>query len=126
VQVNTWTARTAPTYGYEFNDDTAPQLFAPPGFIPQVATHASEMQYLFGLPYAPFPTPLNADQQALADSMRAAWARFAAAGDPSTRTLSWPEFRPTAGGWVISLESPKPQAESQFSSKHHCSFWLAG
>jgi hypothetical protein len=39
-----------PTFAYELNDDDAPQRFAPPGLVSAVATHASEMQYLFDLP----------------------------------------------------------------------------
>ena len=72
-----------PTFAYEFNDDAAPARYAP---LP-VATHTSELPYLFDLPNAPLQVPLNADQQQLAASMRAAWAHFAATGNPSTRAL---------------------------------------
>jgi carboxylesterase family protein len=82
-----------PTFGYEFNDDAAPFLYAPPGTVsPPVATHGSELPYLFGLPNAPFPAPLSAGQQALAASMRAAWASFAALGNPATAAVRWPAF----------------------------------
>jgi para-nitrobenzyl esterase len=92
LQVDTVTARRAPAFGYEFNDDNAPQVFVPPGLVPQVATHGSELQYLFDLPNAPVPTPLSTDQQALAASMRAAWAHFAATGTPATAAVPWPSF----------------------------------
>ena len=84
LQIDQLTAQRAPTYAYEFNDDTAPQLFTPPGFLPPVATHGSELPYLFDLPNAPFPPQFTAGQQALAASMRAAWAHFAARGNPAT------------------------------------------
>jgi para-nitrobenzyl esterase len=113
-QVNKWTAGRVPTYGYEFNDDTAPFLFAPAGLF-NVATHGSEMWYLFDLPNAPFPAPLNAEQTKLADTMRAAWVKFAATGNPSTSAVHWPKY-----GKVLSLELPAPQVSTDFAARHHC------
>ena len=52
--------------------------------------HGTELPYLFDQPDAPFPATLTAGQQALAASMRTAWATFAASGNPSTRALPWP------------------------------------
>jgi para-nitrobenzyl esterase len=51
---------------------------------------SSELQYLFGLPNAPAPGALDAEQQTLAAAMRAAWASFAAGGDPSSAAVPWP------------------------------------
>ena len=42
-------AQYVPTYAYEFNDENAPSPYPSPGFA-YGATHASELQYLFGLP----------------------------------------------------------------------------
>jgi para-nitrobenzyl esterase len=114
------------TYAYEFNDDTAPQIFTPPGLVPPVATHGSELQYLFGLPNAPFPAPLSASQQALAASMRAAWADFAATGNPASAAVPWPAFDGAGGAQMLSLVPPRPQIETDFASRHHCAFWAAG
>src|SRR5215470_17700730 len=50
LQIDQLTAQRAPAYAYEFNDDNAPQLFTPPGFLPALATHGSELPYLFDLP----------------------------------------------------------------------------
>jgi para-nitrobenzyl esterase len=111
-RVNSWTARRVPTYGYEFNDNTAPFLFAPPGLF-DVATHGSEMWYLFDLPNAPFPAPLNAQQTALADTMRAAWVDFAKTG-----TANWPSY--ASKGKVLSLELPAPKVSTDFAARHHC------
>jgi para-nitrobenzyl esterase len=124
LQVDTVTARRAPTFGYEFNDDNAPQVFVPPNVVPQVATHGSELQYLFDLPNAPVPTPLSTDQQALAASMRAAWAHFAATGTPATAAVPWPAFGGSAR--MLSLVPPQPQIETDFAARHHCAFWAAG
>jgi para-nitrobenzyl esterase len=120
LQVDRWTSDHTPTFAYQFNDDGAPERFAP---LPPAATHSSELQYIFDQPNAPIPGTLDADQQALAASMRAAWASFAANGDPSTPSLAWPSFTP--GQQVMSLVPPQPQVWAGFSGAHHCSFWAA-
>jgi para-nitrobenzyl esterase len=112
-----------PTFAYEFDDDTAPQLFAGPN-LPPIATHSSEIQYLFDQPNAPFATSLNPTQEALAAAMRTAWANFAANGDPASAAVPWPSFN--TGSDVLSLATPKPQVLPSFATTHHCSFWAAG
>ena len=121
LQVDRWTSRRVPTFAYQFNDDNAPERFAG---LPPAATHSSELQYIFDQPNAPIPGSLDANQQALADSMRAAWSSFAADGDPSTPSLAWPSFQPDEQ--VMSLVPPQPQVWAGFSAAHHCSFWAAG
>ena len=123
LRVDRWTARRAPTFAYEFDDDTAPQRFAPPGALPPIATHSSEIQYLFDMPNTPVPATLNADQEALATQMRTAWARFAATGDPSTRDVPWPSV--THDERIVSLVTPEPVVEDDFGSSHRCAFWAA-
>ena len=124
LQVDRWTSRRAPTFAYQFNDDTAPHRLAPPDALPPIATHSSELQYLFDLPNLPFPGTLNPDQEVLAGSMRAAWANFAANGDPSSAAIPWPSFNDSAQ--VLSLKSPQPQVDTSFATTHHCSFWAVG
>ena len=119
LQVDRWTSRRVPTFAYQFNDDNAPARFAP---VP-AATHSSELQYIFDQPNAPRPGTLDAAQQALAASMRAAWASFAANGDPSTPSLAWPSFQQHEQ--VMSLVPPQPQVWTGFSDAHHCFFWAA-
>jgi para-nitrobenzyl esterase len=104
--------------------DHAPVNVAPPGKLPPIATHGTELPYLFDQPNAPFPAILTAAQQTLAASMRAAWANFAASGDPSSRALPWPSF--ADGAKVMSLVPPQPQVETHFAAAHHCSFWAGG
>jgi para-nitrobenzyl esterase len=122
LQVDRWTSKRAPTFAYQFNEDNAPQRFAGPQF-PPIATHEAELQFLFDEPNAPFPGTLNADQESLAGTMRAAWANFAASGDPSSEALPWPLS--DDGGQVMSLLAPQPQVETDFASIHHCAFWAA-
>jgi para-nitrobenzyl esterase len=94
--------------------------------VPAVATHSSEIQYLLDQPNAPVPGTLNAGQQALAASMRTAWATFAASGDPATTAVPWPAFGGKDSAQILSLAPPQPQIETDFSARHHCTFWAAG
>jgi len=121
LQVDRWTSERVPTFAYQFNDDNAPERFAP---VPLPATHSSELQYIFDQPNAPFPGTLTPNQEALAASMRAAWASFAANGNPSTPALAWPSFN--QGGQAMSLVPPQPEVWTGFSDAHHCAFWAAG
>jgi para-nitrobenzyl esterase len=122
LQVDRWTAaRGVPTYAYQFNDDSAPLNIVGSGL--GLATHGTELPYLFDQPNAPFPAMLNADQQALAASMRTDWASFAGTGDPSSRALPWPSFDGTR---VLSLVPLQSQVTTDFAAAHHCAFWAAG
>jgi len=122
LQVDRLTSQRVPTFAYEFNDDNAPNPYTD-GLL-GVATHESELPYLFDLPNAPFPAAFTPDQQTLADSMRTAWVNFAATGSPATAARPWPAFRDCAQ--MLSLVPPQPQLETDFAARHHCAFWAAG
>ena len=92
------------------------------GFSLGLATHGAELPYLFDLPNT--PVTLNDAQQALAASMRTAWASFAASGNPSTRALSWPSVG--NGTKVLSFVPLQSKVTTDFAAAHHCSFWAAG
>ncbi len=125
LQLNQWISQRVPTYAYEFNDDNAPLPFPLP-LDPPVATHASELVYLFDLPNAPLQVTLSPDQEALAASMRAAWASFAASGNPASESnLRWPSFGGSSQQRVLSLLAPGSIVIRDFASRHHCSFWAA-
>jgi para-nitrobenzyl esterase len=119
-QQNRWTAAHVSTFTYQFDDDAAPARY---GELP-VATHTSELPYILDLPNAPIQEPLSTDQQQLATTMRAAWARFAASGNPSSGTVAWPSFN--VGEQGVSLRTPAPQLDTDFAARHHCDFWAAG
>ena len=127
LTVDNSVSKYVPTYAYEFNDENAPELFLPPVSFPYGAAHASELQYLFDLPNATFPTALTAPQQQLAASMRQYWTNFASRGFPSSSGEPlWPRFD-SVNQRMISLVPPQPQAETGFAAEHHCAFWaLAG
>ena len=124
LQMDKWTSARVPTFAYEFNDATAPQRFA--SGLPAAPTHSSETQYLFDLPNAPVPATFNAGQQALAASMRTAWANFAGIGNPASAAVPWPAFSGADTAPMLSLVPPQPQVETDFAAQHHCSFWAAG
>ena len=117
-------SRFAPTFAYEFNDEHAPELFLPPvsGF-PYGATHASEIQYLFGLNVTPLPGTLTTAQQQLAAGMRRYWTSFARQGSASSPgEPAWPPFR-NAGQLMMSLIPRTPRVENGFAAEHQCPFW---
>jgi para-nitrobenzyl esterase len=122
LQVDQETAQRVPTFAYEFNDNNAPQPYTP--FI-TVATHESELPYLFDLPNATFHGTFSPDQQTLAASMRTAWVNFAATGNPASAAVPWPAFS-TGSAQMLSLVPPQPQLETDFAARHHCAFWAAG
>jgi len=123
LQMDQWLTKRVPTFAYEFNDDNAPARYFP---TPGVATHTSELPYIFDLPYAPFQDPFSPDSEALAASMRAAWASFAASGDPaSASNVRWPSFGGASQQRVLSLLAPGSSVIRDFASRHHCSFWAA-
>jgi para-nitrobenzyl esterase len=117
-------ARYVPTYAYEFNDENAPAPYPSPGFA-YGATHASELQYLFGLPAASAGI-LSPQQEQLAAAMRQEWTSFARSGVPSAaRAPAWPRFT-TGGQAMLSLVPPEPATDSSFAAEHHCAFWALG
>jgi para-nitrobenzyl esterase len=114
-----------PTFAYEFNDENAPELFLPPVTFPYGAAHASEIQYLFGLPTAAFPQALTAQQQQLATTMKGYWTTFAKQGFPSSLGAPfWPLFT-SLTPVMQSLVPPAPQTEANFAVTHNCAFWTA-
>jgi para-nitrobenzyl esterase len=116
-------SRYVPVFAYEFNDENAPQPLLPPVSFPYGAAHASELQYLFGLPTAPFPAPLSPAQALLAATMRSYWTNLAKRGFPSWfATPFWRPYDRTRQG-MQSMTPPLPRAETGFAAAHRCAFW---
>ena len=104
-----------------------------PGRDPEATPLApTQVAGMFVLPRAPVARPASrrllrgAGQQALAASMRAAWANFAASGSPATAAGPWPSFGGANSARMLSLVPPRPQIETDFAARHHCAFWAAG
>jgi para-nitrobenzyl esterase len=118
-------SRFVPTFGYEFNDENAPERFLPPVSFPYGAAHASEIQYLMDLPTAVFPGTLSVQQQQLATSMQGYWTNLAKTGLPSSSGIPfWPLFNNLTQR-MQSLATPTPQTETDFATVHNCGFWTA-
>jgi para-nitrobenzyl esterase len=116
-----WLSRYTPTYGYEFNDEGAPERHLPPAGFPYGAAHETEVQYLFALRGAPRPGSLTSARQQLAQVMRRYWTTLATTGSPGA---GWPRFT-QAGGRLLSLVPPGPVTEADYGAEHHCAFWTA-
>jgi para-nitrobenzyl esterase len=118
-------SNTSPSFVYEFADRNAPPIIPIPAWLDAGASHAFEIQYLFGSDEG-FATRATADQVTLANVMTRAWTNFARYGDPSATdgTFSWPAYNP-ANGFMVSFVPPQPQAYTglQFRAAHRCSFW---
>jgi para-nitrobenzyl esterase len=118
-------SRFVPTFGYEFNDENAPENFLPPVSFPYGAAHASEIQYLMDLPTAAFPGALSVPQQQLATVMKEYWTNFAKHGFPSSSGAPfWPLFGHLSQK-MQSLAPPTPHTETGFAATHNCAFWTA-
>jgi para-nitrobenzyl esterase len=118
-------AQNVTTYAYEFNDENAPDLFAPMATFPLGAYHGSEIQYLFNFNERFTGTnPFTRQQQALSNSMIRYWTTFATNADPNS--AGQPVWSPYSSGTdqFQSLVPPTPVVESTFDSDHKCSaFW---
>jgi para-nitrobenzyl esterase len=115
-------SRFTPTFGYEFNDENAPQVGFPNVGFPLGADHASELQYVFD-PFPPAMTALSPAQQALSAQMKAYWTSQAKHGSPETAGQPlWPLFSASSQR-MLSLDEPRPAVETSFSAEHHCAFW---
>jgi para-nitrobenzyl esterase len=115
------------TYAYEFNDEKAPDLFAPIALATfrLGAYQGSELQYLFNFNERFAGTnPFTRQQQALSNSMISYWTSFATNADPNS--AGQPVWSPYSTGTVQfqSLVPPTPVVESTCDSDHKCSpFW---
>ena len=122
----------APTYTYEFSDETAPSFSPflpaplPPLSFPLGAAHGVELEYLFDLGSFGIRPAFTSDQQQLSDTMIGYWTQFAKTGNPNSEgEPNWALYT-GAGGQFQSLIAPTPTTESDasFDTDHKCSsFW---
>jgi para-nitrobenzyl esterase len=114
-------------WAYEFSDENAPEIVAPPVSIPYGASHFSELQYLFNMSALTLPgsATLSPAQQLLSRRMVQYWTEFAKLGNPNKgqRALDWGAFNSTANGPMQALEVPRPIRVYDFSQQHKCDFW---
>jgi para-nitrobenzyl esterase len=123
-RVDHWMARSAPVYGYEFNDAAAPIYMSQPSF-PYGAAHTKELQFIFPLFHggSGAPHPLTAAENKLSLVMVRYWTNFAKRGDPNGANLRhWAKIGPSTS-MILSLNVPTVSAEYGFEEDHKCSFW---
>ncbi len=84
------------------------------------AAHGFDLMMVFGNFVDVVPT---ASERQLSDGMRAAWARFAATGDPGdAHELQWPVYDPQADTY---LELDVPPQIAQGFRRSECDYWDA-
>lgn len=118
-------SRHVPVFAYEFTDAQPPAPSDP--FFAWGAYHTSELQYLFGAPtfVTEVTRPMSPAQTALADTMVAYWAAFAAQGDPNGGNRpAWPRFNE----WLTPIMNlapgaVQPQAWGAYQKAHRCTTW---
>jgi para-nitrobenzyl esterase len=127
LEVDRSLARFVPTYGYEFTDPNAPELYLPPVSFPYQAAHASELQFLFD-EFKPSTHPLSPTERALARDMTDYWTDFAATGRPNDgeHRKFWPPFYLGENDvFTLVPEPPIVDPITTFAKFHHCGFWTA-
>jgi len=119
-------SRQTPTFYYQFEDSKAPSPSSPPGYE-YLASHASELPYLWGFATQSVGLPPFTDaQRQLSTEMIRYWGAFAKNHEPSVPGQApWPRVE-DAGGSMMSL---RPGGASQvgplatFEDTHKCAFW---
>jgi para-nitrobenzyl esterase len=118
-----------PVWAYQFSDENAPSIVAPPVSFPYGAAHFSELQYLFNMSALTIPgTPaLTPAQLGLATRMKRYWTAFATNGDPNSvkDVPHWRNFDQIRSNPMQSLDEPTPRAVFRFAEEHQCAFWQA-
>jgi len=115
----------APTYAYEFRDETSPPrpyMTAPPSF-PIGAGHTSDVPYVW---QSETTVPLTSTQMALARIMLSFWSNFAANGDPNGAALpEWPRYAAQAPRRIGLLTGGRTEEidGDAYSQEHHCALW---
>lgn len=115
-----FTAAGAPVFGYEFADETAPDVNgAGESGLPQGAAHATDLPYLFDLGGEDLLT--GEGQSELADTMVQLWTSFAHTGEPTADGVDWPQATADTAQ-VLSLGNPDVGLIDA-AAEHQCGFW---
>lgn len=110
----------APTFRYEFADETAPPLPGrPPQYAGHGAQHSAELEYLYL--FNGLPAPLDARQQILADDMIRYWSQFIDHSNPNVAWLvHWPRFTGSHPN-VLVLTAHGISVKRDFARVNQCS-----
>ncbi|MEU6767296.1 carboxylesterase family protein [Streptomyces sp. NPDC046853] len=123
-------AGRGPVYAYEFADRTSPPFAS----IREAgrtfdfgATHVNEVQYLFK--HFGLPTPLDAEQKALAWQMVQYWGSFVHGGAPRADGQPTAPDQRTHPGRVLSLRTASAggnELSTAVAREHRCDLWDRG
>ena len=123
-------ADQVPVYAYEFDDQTAPFYFPKMPSFSALAYHTSDIQYLFPLWHGSpegIEHPLNKLQEALSDSLVAAWTNFAWTGNPNGLGNSpWPRYElDPRRSYYLSEDIPTLStiSDAELYAEHKCDLW---
>lgn len=112
-----------PVYAYEFRDRTAPASLPHRSSLNMGAHHTAELQYLFTMPGS---SQLNAEQQALSDTMVRYWANFAKNGNPNgTGVPTWAAYTQASDSYqgLDIASNGGVAALGTFAADHRCTVW---
>jgi para-nitrobenzyl esterase len=119
-------AANVSVFAYELDDPDAPVVVGSPYAPPVIpgfdlgTYHGAEVQYLF---QAADPSAFTPAQLALSNKMIGYWARFAATGNPNSRTApQWPVYAVAAEQFQLLAPQSTGQVNT-FAADHKCSFW---
>ncbi|MFD0418811.1 carboxylesterase/lipase family protein [Streptomyces sp. NPDC127108] len=122
-------AGRGPVYAYEFADRTSPPFASLRDRDTDFAfgaTHVNEVQYLFQ--HFGLPSPLNAEQRALARQMTAYWGSFIHSGVPRADGAPPAPDQRTHPGATLSLRTGSAggtMIDTAVHRAHHCALWDA-
>ena len=116
--------RTAPVYGYEFDDPDAPFSLPELPFSGGAGSyHTSEIVYVFDRPWVlADPARFDAAQAWLSAEMQDLWGSFARDGRPQG-VVAWPRFGTPKD--VLRLAPGGSSLTADFGERHRCAFWDA-
>ena len=126
--VDTALSQYVPVYAFEFNDPNAVTSQTSPADLPGLGSfHSSSLVYAFQTPVAGIADPamFSAAQARLSDTFSAAWATFAATGNPTPAGgAAWRSFDPLRAN-VQEFTPTRVQETLGFAAEHKCAFWQA-
>ncbi|MWA04774.1 carboxylesterase family protein [Actinomadura sp. LD22] len=121
-------SRYAPTWTYEFRDETAPlrPYMTVPSSFPIGSGHTSEVPYLW---QSEIMGKLSEPQLRLSRTMIGYWSRLAESGSPRARWLNqWPRYGSGSGEKRLAfLPGGRTQVVTgaDYVAEHHCGMWLS-
>ena len=126
LQVDRWTVAARADVRLPVRRRHRTAVFARARASRPIATHSSEIQYLFDQPNAPYPAPLDADSGGAGreharglDELRGDW-RSVHSGRVRGRRSTASSAR------AVARARRNRRSSSSFAATHHCAFWAAG